>query len=227
MDARVGARPSALLSAVFAILLAGSLWLAAIAAPPTTGSDTGGALGRAGFAYLGGLRTFAAAVLWNRLDPIFHEHYNGVPLAEQRFAIPSLHLVTLLDPQFTQAYYLSSYMVGRMVGAEQGIELAREGVRNNPDSGLMHSNLAQLLYMQDKTANREEILEHITKTLDEKTVWANDDERFEGYIITARMLETMGFPEDAARIDAVLERMRQAGLGQGDHDHDGDGVQDH
>lgn len=227
MEARTDARGSALLSLALVMLLLASMWLGSENAPLRDDAATGRAMGRAGFAYLGGLRTFAAAVLWNRIDPVFHEHYDGVPLAEQRYMIPTLQAVTLLDPQFTQAYYLSSFMVGRMVGAQAGIELAREGVRNNPDSGLMHSNLAQLLYTRDKAANRAEILQHINNTLAPSAVWQNDDERFEGYIVVARMLETMGFPDEAAQVDDVLDRMRAAGLGEGDHDHDGDGTQDH
>lgn len=208
------------------VLLAGSQALA-FGARPTATTDAGGALGRTGFAYLGGLRTFAAAVLWNRIEPVFHGYYQGVPLVRQRYMVPSLYLITLLDPQFTQAYYLSSFMVAELVSREDGIAVAREGVRNNPDSGMMHANLAQLLYVADRRANRDEIIDQIELTLRGRSTWIDDDERYEGYVMSARMLETMGQAERAARIDAVLERMKSQGVGTGDHDHDGDGEQDH
>lgn len=212
--------------ALVAVLIA-SQALASVTAPEVPRDTTGRAIGRAGFAYLGGLRAFAAAVLWNRIEPVFHTYYDGRPLEEQRYMIPTLYLVTTLDPQFTQAYYLSSFMVGEMVSADAGIELAREGVTNNPRSGLLHANLAQLLYLQDKQGHREEILKHASATLADDAVWLDDEERYEGYILVARMVETMGFEENAAEIDAVLERMRANGLGTGDHDHDSDGQQDH
>ena len=107
-------------------------------------------LGQTGFAYLGGLRTFAAAVLWNRIEPVFHTYYGGVPLDEQTYMIPTLRLVVALNPQFTQAYYISSYMVYKHSPAE-GIALAEEGLARNPDSGILHANLAQLLFIDDRT----------------------------------------------------------------------------
>lgn len=219
---------SMILAAVLLIaVLVGSQAMGTSVAPAVAGDTAGRALGRAGFAYLGGLRTFAAAVLWNRIEPVFHSYYDGVPLAEQKYMVPTLYLVTVLDPQFVQAYYLSSFMVGEMVSPDTGIELAREGVANNPRSGLLHANLAQLLYVQDKQAHRDEILKHASAALADDAVWADDEERYEGYILVARMVETMGFQENADKIDAVLEKMRANGLGRGDHDHDGDGQQDH
>lgn len=221
-------RPSLMWVAVALVaLLLASQALASTNGPVASGRQTGSSIGRAGFAYLGGLRTFAAAVLWNRIEPIFHGYYSGVSLTKQKYMIPSLYMVILLDPQFTQAYYMASFMVGRMVTADEGIALARQGVRNNPESGLMHANLAQLLYMQDKKRHRTEILRNITAALDKKSTWIDNEERYEGYVLMARMLDTMGFKGDAAKIDAVLARMRADDIGTGSHDHDGDGVQDH
>lgn len=215
------------LVAFFVLLLAGSLRTASLASPRAIGERAGSALGRAGFAYLTGLRTFAAAVLWNRIEPVFHEYYSGVPLQEQRYMVPTLYLVTVLDPQFVQAYYVSSYIVARAVGYEQGIALAREGVKNNPGSGILRANLAQLLFLDDKDANREEILMHIARGLDERAAWLDDEERYEGYAMMGQMLKSLGHRREADAIETVLKRMRDAGIGHGDHDHDGDGVQDH
>lgn len=218
--------PAAAIALLLLVILLASQALA-FGARPTGDVDTAGALGRTGFAYLGGVRKFAAAVLWNRIEPVFHAYYGGVPLVEQRYMVPSLYLITVLDPQFTQAYYLSSFMVGELVSRDEGIKVAREGARNNPDSGMMHANLAQMLYVRDKRAHQVEILREIDLTLAEGRSWIDDDERYEGYVMCARMLETLGQPERASRIDAVLERMKTAGIGAGDHDHDQDGEQDH
>lgn len=215
------------LIAVLIVLLAGSLWTASLASPQASGRRGGKALTRAGFAYLSGLRTFAAAVLWNRIEPVFHEYYGGVPLPEQRYMVPTLYLVTVLDPQFTQAYYVSSYIVARAAGYDEGIRLAREGVKNNPDSGILRANLAQLLFVADKDAHRAEILRHIARGLDERATWLDDEERYEGYAMMEQMLRSLGYRKEADAVRAVLARMRGAGIGLGDHDHDGDGVQDH
>ncbi len=214
-------------AALLLAVLTASLGLAAASSPPSGMARTGRAMGRAGFAYLGGLRTFAAAILWNRTEPVFHEYYASVPLAEQRYLIPTLRLVVLLDPQFVQAYYVSSFMVGRMVGEDAGIALAREGARENPSSGLMQVNLAQLLFVKDKEVHRDEILERVSRSLDAKATWIDDEERYEGYLIAAQMLKSLGRLDAAQRVNSALEAMRAAGIGLGDHDHDGDGIQDH
>lgn len=227
MGTRSSSHRTLFVIAVLVVVLLSSQALALRTSPPRDVSTAGRAVGRAGFAYLGGLRTFAAAVLWNRLDPVSHEYYGGVTLDEERFMLPTLYLVTVLDPQFTQAYYLSSFMVSQMVGAEEGIDLAREGVANNPDSGLMRVNLAQLLFVQDRAINKTEIIEQIEAGLDPEQEWANDEERFEGYLLMARMLEPLGYEDRAHSIEEVLGRMAGAGIGLGDHDHDGDGKQDH
>lgn len=214
--------------AVFLIvaLLAGQ-WIAAANTPATGVAGTGRVLGKTGFAYLGGLRTFAAAVLWNRLDPQFHEYYGGRQLKELDFMIPTMHAVVVLDPQFTEAYRVSSYIVFGSVGHEQGIEIAEQGVANNPLSGIMRANLAQLLFLTDKSANREAILEHVRLGLRPDTVWANGDEEYEGLATLKGVAVGLGSTEGVSEYEARLAELRNEGAGAGDHDHDGDGKQDH
>lgn len=209
-----------------AVLLVAQL-LAGFVAPSTAGSSTGASLGKAGFAYLGGLRTFAAAVLWNRIEPQFHEYYSGVPITEQSYMVPTMRLVTLLDPQFAQAYYVSSYIVYDKVGPAQGVAIAREGVRNNPEAGQLRANLAQLLFIQNKNANRSEVLEQIKRGLDPAAQWIDDGQRYEGYATMAMILENYGEREVAGQVRDALAAMRAKGIDLGDHDHDNDGKQDH
>jgi hypothetical protein len=194
---------------------------------PAERAAVGGVAGKAAFAYMGGLRTFAAAVLWNRIEPQFHDYYERQSLLEQKFVFPTLAIVQALDPQFTQSYFLSSYLIARQGDFDYGLEIAREGVLNNPDSGLLRSNLAQLLYLQDQERNMPEALEHVRIGLSGDIDWANDDEYFEGLAIFRSILETAGETEVAERIGVRMQELRESGIGLGDHDHDGDGIQDH
>lgn len=215
------------LAVALAIVLFAGQALAISAAPAGGVVGTTDTLGRAGFAYLGGLRTFAAAVLWNRIDPQYHEYYSGASFLDLDFMMPTLALVQWLDPQFEQSYYTSSYFVARRLDMGRGIEIAREGLVNNPSSGLLTANLAQLLVLQDREKNLPEAVELSLAGLSKDARWANDDDRFEGYAVFRDVFRAAGDEELALRIEATMERMRSAGIGEGDHDHDGDGEQDH
>ena len=81
-----------------AVILGGQA-LAGIAAPAGAAASTGRVLGQTGFAYIGGLRTFAAAVLWNRLEPLWHGYYSTRPVEEVVQFLPTMRLVQILDPQ--------------------------------------------------------------------------------------------------------------------------------
>ncbi len=215
-----------LLSSAFAALLAASLAAGALTAPGAS-SATAEVVGRAGFAYLGGLRRFAAAVLWNRIEPVFHEYYSGVALDEQTYMMPTLHAVIRLDPQFVQAYYVASYIVFRKEGRSEGIAIARQGLAANPESGLMHANLLQLLLIEDRVGNAAEIGRLADAITRGGLAWMDAEDRFEGLATARDGLRVLGETQRAEQIEAVLENMRRSGIGLGDHDHDGDGKQDH
>jgi hypothetical protein len=197
--------------------------------PSGSRSDTRQVLSQTGFAYLGGLRTFAAAVLWNRIEPVFHEYYQGMPLSEQKFALPTMRIVTLLDPQFEQAYYVAAYEVAAAGDMEEGLVIAREGVTNNPDSGLMRSNLAQLLMMQNREANLPEMLALAQSGVLPSTRWSTVDDEYDGLVVFRTVFHLAGDQGQAALIEQRLSELSSsAEFGtSADHDHDGDGVQDH
>lgn len=204
--------------------------LGAVALPAESGSaDAGQVAGRAAFAYLGGLRTFAAAVLWNRLDPQFHEYYapKGGSIAEHVYMVPTLAAVQALDPQFVQAYYISSYIVAKQEGYPAGIAIAREGVRNNPRSGLMRSNLAQLLLLDDPKKHEAEMIEQAKVALSQQAQWRDEDEAFEGYVVFRDVMRSAGKDKVAGELDKLIVALKSQGAGKGDHDHNGDGKQDH
>jgi len=209
---------------VLAILAAQAL--AGITAPAQGVASTGRVLGRTGFAYLGGLRTFAAAVLWNRIEPQFHEYYGGVPIEQQTYMIPTLRLVVALDPQFAQAYYISSYIVYQHSHSE-GLALAKDAVRSNPNSGILRANLAQLLFLEDKTANRGEILANVKAGLSPAATWLDPAQQYEGSAMMMQVLDSLGETRAAQAVSRRLDQIRSSGAELGDHDHDQDGEQDH
>jgi hypothetical protein len=215
--------------AVTAVLLAVVVGAQAVAfsGAPRGSTSPGELLGKTGFAYLGGLRTFAAAVIWNRIDPQGHTYFEGVGLTDQTFLVPKMRMVTLLDPTFTDAYYVTSWIVYNRMGPEDGVAVAREGLVANPDSGIIRANLVQLLFLQDKTGNRPEILRHAKSIAAGGLVWKDDEEQFEGYAIAMHALEDSGELALAHEIQSLLDEWRSGGVGLGDHDHDGDGKQDH
>jgi len=106
--------------------------------------------GRAGFAYLTGLRTYAAAVLWNSIDPIMDTYFRGKPFDENRFMLPIISAVVALDPHFTQAYSVGTWIIARNGKLQPALDLARRGVENNPNSGTCRVAYAQLLQTMDK-----------------------------------------------------------------------------
>ncbi len=211
----------------FVLVIVAAQGLATVSYPAADRADAGAVLGRTGFAYLTTLRTFGAAVLWNRLEPQFHDYYQDTKLVEQQHLLPTLAVVQALDPQFQQAYYLSSFVVFMRGDEKTGLAIAHEGVENNPRSGFMRANLAQLLLLQDKKANMAEVLENAEFGLREDAEYADADEQFESWAIFRDAYALSGDQAMADRIQSVLDQMKADGYGLGDHDHDGDGEQDH
>jgi hypothetical protein len=182
-------------------------------------ADTGRLLGRTGFAYLTGLRTFAAAALWNRLDPQFHEYYEG-SLDNAQFTLPTMRIVTWLDPQFVEAYYTGPWIARRLGYEEEGLEFAREGVRENPRSGILIAQLAQFAFIDGHT---EEAYEHALQALGDVD-WRSLQDQFEGYGILRAVFDSVGDEEREAFVRAEMDHIVEE-LGGGEtepHDHDHD-----
>jgi hypothetical protein len=173
------------------VLLFGAQALASANAPAGGVASTGRIIGQTGFAYLGGLRTFAAAVLWNRLDPIFDGYYQGFDKSFQTF-LPEVHLVQVLDPQFQQPYYVTSYWLLRSGRAKEGLALAELGLKNNPNAGLMYATVAQLLFVNAKGKVSPRMLELARIGVSDKVTWMNSDDQFEGYGIFAAIMDKAG-----------------------------------
>lgn len=193
--------------AVVAAALALLLISQALATASMPASQVGVAetTGRAAFAYLGSLRKFAAAVLWNRLEPQFHDYYSG-GVADHAFMLPTLVAVQALDPQYVQSYYVSAYLLTKVGDPEMGIAVAREGVRNNPRSGLLRANLAQLLYLNGDAQDYDELAEHVSVGLSGDVEWDNDTELFESLAIFRDVARMFG---DEQSVERIVERMNR------------------
>jgi hypothetical protein len=204
----------ALLVAALLIAIVGAQALAAFSAPPGATASTGATLGRTGFEYLGGLRKFAAAALWNRLEPQFHEY--GASSIDQRLEfLPTMRLVQMLDPQFEQAYYVSAFMLSRIGRMPQALEIAREGIEKNPKSGLMRANYAQILLIQDQVKNLPEALKEAKAGTAPGTKWANSDDQFEGYGIFRTVFKLAGDQAAAQKMTEVQKSLSLQGGGLG------------
>lgn len=229
-------------AAIIAVLLLVLLVAQAAAdglAPTGESAQTGRVLGRAGFAYLSGIRTFAAAVLWNRLDPQFDLYYSQNGLAQQTQMMPVIRLVQALDPQFVQAYYVASWVVSRHGDPDEGLRISREGLRNNPRSGFLRASYIQNMLLQDNErvaqgrprVHLDEAVRQADLAARSDTIWNGDAEKFEGYAAMAAAYHLAGLYEKEEAAEAVLDSIRASApadsIGDAGHDHDGDGKPDH
>jgi hypothetical protein len=222
MEALVNSRLLAivLVVALLSLALVGQAGADALV-PVTEKSGTGQAVERAGFAYLTGVRTYAAAVLWNRLEGLLHGYYEEVPLTEQTYIMPTLSMAIMLDPQLTQTYYVAAWVLARRGSVDEGLALAAQGVENNPRSGLLIVNHAQMLalFTDDEAA----AVARAEEALASDVVWVDIIEQHDGYAMVNAILRQSGEEERAAhvsreieRIDAEIDRL---GLTV-EHDHD-------
>lgn len=228
----------AIIAGLLVVLLLAQAGAAALT-PTGESSLTGRVLGRAGFAYLSGLRTFTAAVLWNRLEPQFHLYYEQKGLAQQTQMMPVIRLVQMLDPQFVQAYYIASWVVSRHGDPAEGMRISREGIANNPRSGLLRASYIQNMLLQDNQRveqgkariNVEEIVRQAEAASRSDIIWNDDAEKFEGYAAIAAAYDLAGMKDKQKAAQAVVDSIRAAApadsLGGAGHDHNGDGQPDH
>ena len=214
--------------AIGLVLVLGGQAAADALVPESSGAQTAEAVGRAASSYLTGIKTFAAAALWNRIHPVMHGYYSGVSLGEQRYMLSSISLVVALDPQQTQAYPVGSWILADNDRSADALAMAERGVEANPRSGLTLSNLAQMQYLYGeglaaaaRTAER---------ALDDDVEWLDPLQQHQWYPILGDILRRAGREDLDAAVQAELERLdaeHADELEEVDHDHDHDGVPDH
>jgi tetratricopeptide (TPR) repeat protein len=210
-------RTFAVVVALVIALFAGQA-LAAASAPAGGLASTGRVMGQTGFAYLGGLRTFAAAVLWNRLEPLFHIYYGGKEVSQLKEFLPTIRLVQALDPQFEQSYYNAAWIIARRGRIDDAIEIAHEGIVNNPTSGLLHANYVQILLLKDKQKNLDEAYKSAVIGVSQRARWASVDDQYEGYAIFRNVFKLKGDMAMVNSINKVLEQLSAQGAQPGRDD---------
>ena len=190
--------------------------------------DTDRAVGRAASSYLTGLKTVAAAALWNRADPIMHRYYGHEPLATQRYLVTSISIVQQLDPHLIQSYYTGSWILIRNERVAEGVEMAERGVAANPEAGILWVNVAQLrqLFQGDD----EGAVEAGLMVLEHEMEWTDVVEQHNAYAALGAIFRQAGredlndiVQEELARMDEEIGDALPAEA----HDHDGDGKPDH
>jgi hypothetical protein len=188
--------------ALFAVL--GGQALADRAAPDVpNGALTGQALGRAGFAYLTGLRQFGAAFLWNRLEPQMHEYYGAHGLGKMTFMLPSIKAIVTLDPQFVEAYYVAPEILIDSGRLQAGLDLAKEGAVNNPKSGIALVSYCELLLTRAKDTTAA--LPYAERAMASDIVWRTDEERWDAMAIVRVVFQKSDLPAKAAEAQAIMD----------------------
>ncbi len=187
---RTPVRVAIIVVLLFSVVLAQNA--AASLLPSGSSAQTGRLIGRAGFAYLSGIRTFAAAVLWNRLEPQYHKYYSDKSLEENVELLPTMSLVQTLDPQFIEAYYYAAWVVARRGDMGTALDLARKGIRENPHSGLLKASYIQLLLLEGEDTYRDEIISTADAATASDTVWLDDAQKLEGYAVARAAYHILG-----------------------------------
>jgi tetratricopeptide (TPR) repeat protein len=196
---------SAVVALALVATLLGGQALADARLPSLERRDAVAPVGRAGFAYLTGLRRFAAIVLFNRLEPQFHEYYVAKALKDLKFLMPNFRIITWLDPQFVQPYYMATWILFRNGRVEEALALSRESVAANPRSGLLHTAYAQLLYL-DKRDVPEQVRQ-CDLAMREDTVWADVEEMWDSLMIIKSIYLGAGLTAKAERAQAIADAL--------------------
>lgn len=210
------------------VLVLGGQAAADALVPDASGTQTTEVVGRAASSYLTGIKTFAAAALWNRIHPVMHGYYSEVSLGEQRYMLSSIALVVALDPQQTQAYPVGSWILVESDRVSDALAMAERGVESNPQSGLTLSNLAQMQYLYGEGLSGAAATAE--RALGEDVEWLDALQKHQWYPILGDILRRAGRDDLDAVVQAELERLdaeHADELGEVDHDHDHDGVPDH
>lgn len=216
------------LAAVFLVVALSGQFMSDASLDSGSSTATVQAVGRASSSYLTGVRTYAAAVLWNRIDPLLHGYYGEVPLEDQRYMLSTIALVEWLDPKFAPAYYIGPWILVRNGKRDAGIAMARKGIEMLPDSGICRASYAQILIVEDGDVAGAVL--QVKAALEPTMKWTDATEQVDAYASMEQILRQAGetaLADDVAAkidlIDATIENNASDDI----HDHDGDGKPDH
>jgi hypothetical protein len=183
-------RAGLLVAAAGVCLVIAAQLLAGLVPAGAAGVATGAALGEAGFVYLTGFRVTLAGVLWNRVDTQGDTYYDTVPLDHKNYVLPTARVVTWLDPQYTEPYFVAQWVIARSGHPAEALRMTREGLVNNPDSGLLRYSYAQLLDVFYKHDRRAYVW--ALKIIAPDAKWRSTDEKFEGWAIAREIFKRRG-----------------------------------
>ena len=199
-----------LLVAVLALcVLTGAQALATASVPPVAQLSQSKVVGQAGFAYLGGIRLFLAGVLYSRLDPQWHQ-YGAQDIKNRLDLLPTIRLIQALNPQMEQSYYYVSYVLMVRGRTADALALAKQGIANNPQSGLLRANYVQLLLEQDKKKNLPLMLAQTKLGLGPDIRYSSSDDEFEAYGIFRTVYLLEGDKAMAKSISDAQQLLKQA-----------------
>jgi hypothetical protein len=185
--------------------------MAAASAPTSTQLSQSRIIGQAGFAYLGGLRMAAAGLLYQRLDPQFHQYLTEKTTRDRIDLLPSLRIIQMLNPQLEQPYYYVSFILWERGRTADALALAKQGVENNRESGLLRANYVQLLTIQDRKGNLPEMLRQTEAGLGNSVTYNSLDDQFEAYGVYRTVYEQAGNQRMAQALAAEQKRIRAKG----------------
>ena len=197
-----GQRNALLVAAAGLCLVVVAQVLAGVVPAGVSGAATGASLGQAGFVYLTGFRSTLAGILWKRIDEQGDTYYANIDLGKQDYLLPTVRIVTWLDPQYTEPYYVGQWVIAREGDLKDAVAMTEEGLANNPDSGLLRSSYAQLLDVFFKHDSRAYGWAIQTVASDSK--WRSVEEKFDSYAIARELFKRYS---DTARYDATVKVM--------------------
>ena len=200
-----------LIVALCVALIVGAQGLAAASAPSNVQLSESRVIGQAGFAYLGGLRVMLAGLLYERLDPQFHQYILDRRIQDRIDLLPSIRLIQALNPQLEQPYYYVSYILFRRGRVNDAVALAKQGVANNPQSGLLRANYVQLLMVQNRKANLAEMLRQTRIGLSKDATFSSIDDQFESYGIFRTTYTLAGDQQMVQELKAEQKRLAAEG----------------
>ncbi|MBN2167958.1 MAG: hypothetical protein JW738_01835 [Actinobacteria bacterium] len=165
---------------------------------------------------LGGVRETLAAYFWTKTDTLHHDYFGG-DISREQALYPYYWMITRLDPHFTMAYYLASWMLCRFGLVDEGFDLALEGLRYNPYSDQLQSNLAYLYFFFKK--DPEKARYHILKAIE----LTDDKEQKEVYETFLRTVDRVLSGElnilEIAPVEKDSDIRKEVEREQHDHEH--------
>lgn len=202
--------------AVCLVLALGGQAVADALVPSASGAATDAAVGRAASSYLTGLRSYVAAAMWNRIDPLLHRYYDGVALDDQRYMLSTIAIVEWLDPHTVRAFSLGAWLLVRNDRVQQGIAMAEDGLKNNPNDAIAFASLAQILWLYGDKQQAYDVAE---RAMGDEVVWPGPNESYSWLAMLHDMFEKQGNQTLAAEATSrmkYLEEKHGSSLGASD-----------